>query len=237
MQLEHEFTVPVSVEEAWQVLLDVERVAPCMPGAAVTRVEGDEIDGTVKVKVGPMQVMYRGAARFTERDDEARRVVVVASGKENRGTGTAKATVTGTLAPDGESATRVRVLTDLAITGKPAQLGRGVLDEVGQKLIGRFAEALAAELARHPAAEAAAGPVIAPAPAAATVTPTPAVAPRPEALLTPMGPQPGRPAQDEAIDLLDVGALPVLKRLLVPTAVVSVAVLAAVGLCRRRRRR
>lgn len=155
MRLEHEFTVPVPVAQAWQVLLDVERVAPCFPGATLTRFDGDELGGTVTVKLGPMQLTYRGTAQIQQRDETARRVVVVASGKENRGTGTAKATVTGMLTARGE-ATSVRVVTDLAITGRPAQLGRAMVEEVGHRLVGRFVEALVAELARAPQPEPAA---------------------------------------------------------------------------------
>src|SRR5947209_15173603 len=145
MKLEHEFTVPATVDEAWRVLLDVERVAPCMPGATLTSVDGDEFTGTVKVKVGPIQVTYKGEARFINRDDAAHRVTIEASGKEARGSGTAAATVTAELKADGGQ-TRAVVVTDLNITGRPAQFGRGVMADVGGKLIGRFAECLAEEL-------------------------------------------------------------------------------------------
>lgn len=147
MELEHEFTVPVSVAEAWQVLLDVERVGPCMPGATVLDVRGDEFTGTVKVKVGPISMTYTGEARFAEKDEAARRVVMEAAGKENRGSGTAKATVTASLeSTDGGASTIVKVLTDLTVTGRPAQFGRGMLQDVGGKLIGQFADNLAATL-------------------------------------------------------------------------------------------
>ncbi|HEX6198195.1 MAG TPA: SRPBCC family protein [Jiangellaceae bacterium] len=145
MQLQHEFTVPVPVQHAWDVLLDVERVAPCMPGATVESVEGDSFTGKVKVKVGPITVAYAGSASFREKDAEARRVVVEAKGKETRGAGTAAATVTAQLA-QADGGTKVAVTTDLAITGRPAQFGRGVMDDVGNKLLGQFADCLADQL-------------------------------------------------------------------------------------------
>ncbi len=145
MQLEHVFTVPVPVDEAFTVLRDVERIAPCMPGATIGEVNGDEFTGTVKVKVGPITVTYRGDARFVDVDPERHTATIEASGKETRGSGTARATVRADLVDRGAS-TEVTVTTDLAITGKPAQFGRGVMAEVGEKLIGRFADCLAEQL-------------------------------------------------------------------------------------------
>jgi carbon monoxide dehydrogenase subunit G len=162
MRLDHNFTVPVPVDEAWQVLLDVPRIAPCMPGAALTEFDGDTFAGTVKVKLGPIGLTYRGTGRFVERDEAARRVVIEASGRDTRAAGTAAATVTATLVPEGDS-TRVEVGTDLTVTGKPAQFGRGMLADVSGKLIGQFAVCLASTLAASPAvAEPDAEPVAAP---------------------------------------------------------------------------
>ena len=152
MKLEHEFTVPTSVDEAWKVLLDVERVAPCMPGATLLTVDGDEFTGTVKVKVGPIQVTYKGQAKFAELDESAHRAVIEATGKEARGSGTAAATVVAQMRSTGDTTT-VSVETELNVTGRPAQFGRGVMEEVAGKLIGQFANCLAEELA-SPAAEA-----------------------------------------------------------------------------------
>jgi carbon monoxide dehydrogenase subunit G len=146
MELEHSFTVPVSVARAWDVLLDVERVAPCMPGASLDSVDGDEIKGRIKVKVGPISMTYAGTATFTERDRSAGAVTLEATGKETRGAGTASATVRSVLTDTGGQ-TQVSVHTTLNVTGKPAQFGRGVLAEVGGKLIGIFADNLAAMLA------------------------------------------------------------------------------------------
>jgi carbon monoxide dehydrogenase subunit G len=147
MELEHSFTVPVPKSRAWNVLLDVERVAPCMPGATLDSVDGDEIRGRIKVKVGPINMMYAGTARFIEKDEELGVVTLEASGKETRGAGTATASVRSVL-EDGGNETHVKVLTTLNVTGKPAQFGRGVMNEVGGKLLGIFAANLAATLAQ-----------------------------------------------------------------------------------------
>jgi len=145
VQLENSFTVPVPIDEAWRVLLDIERIAPCMPGAALDSVTGDDFTGRVKVKLGPINLTYQGKASFIEKDEAAHKAVIDARGKDQRGNGTAAAVVTATLKPEGE-ATRVDVLTDLNITGRPAQFGRGVMTDVGNKLLGQFADKLAAQL-------------------------------------------------------------------------------------------
>jgi carbon monoxide dehydrogenase subunit G len=198
MQLEHQFRVPVPVAQAWDVLLDVERIAPCMPGATVESFDGETIVGRVKVKVGPIQVTYSGTARFTDKDEAARRAVIEASAREARGSGTATATITAQLQDDGGSATNVTVTTDLAITGKPAQFGRGVMEEVGNKLLGRFADCLADTLGSEEATGSSTE--------AAAAEPAPAARPSPEP--TPLR----RPVENEAIDLLDTAGLPLLKR-------------------------
>src|SRR6266581_3075175 len=146
MELEHSFTIPVPPEQAWQVLLDVEQIAPCMPGATVDSVDDDVITGRIKVKVGPVALTYTGTGRFVERDDQARTVTLEASGKETRGAGTASAKVRSTLQDEGGQ-TKVVVHTTLSVTGRPAQFGRGVMAEVGGRIIERFATNLAAQLA------------------------------------------------------------------------------------------
>lgn len=145
MQLEHSFTVPVGIDDAWKVLLDIERVAPCMPGAALETVHGDDFTGTVKVKLGPIALTYKGKASFVEKDELAHRAKIHAQGRDARGNGTASAKVTASLSDEGGQ-TKVEVLTDLDITGKPAQFGRGVMVDVGNKLIGQFADCLAGKL-------------------------------------------------------------------------------------------
>ena len=146
MDLEHSFTIPVPPEQAWQVLLDVERIAPCMPGATVDSVDGDVVTGRIKVKVGPVTMTYAGTARFVERDEQTRAVTLEASGKETRGAGTASATIRSTLQGEGNQ-TKVTVHTTMSVTGRPAQFGRGVMAEVGGRIIERFAANLAALLA------------------------------------------------------------------------------------------
>lgn len=213
MRLEHNFVVPVPVEQAWQALLDVERVAPCMPGATLGEVHGDEFTGTVKVKLGPMALTYAGNATFTEKDADAHRVVISAAGKEKKGAGTAKATVTATLAEQG-SQTAVHVITEFTITGRPAQFGRGVLQEVSNKLLDEFATRLSDQLSGT-------GPDPAPA-AASTGGSRSAAGP-------PAGPS---VAGNDAIDVFGVAGFPVLKRL--APAVLGLLALAAIAAILRR---
>jgi uncharacterized protein len=144
MELDHSFTVPVPPDRAWDVLLDVEGIAPCMPGATVEEFDGEVVTGRIKVKVGPVSLTYRGTAKFIERDPAAQVVVVEASGKETRGAGTASATVRASLEPESSgAATKVTMHTTMNVTGRPAQFGRGVIVEVGGKLVEKFADNLA----------------------------------------------------------------------------------------------
>ncbi len=247
MQLDHEFTIPVPVAEAWPVLLDVERIAPCMPGATVTKVDGTNIEGTVKVKVGPITVSYNGTATFLETDEAGRRVVLEARGKESRGSGTASARVTAVLHDEGDK-TRATVNTDLSITGKPAQFGRGVMADVGNKLLGQFSDCLARKLTAGSAVDE-------PAPVAAPGTTSPAgdtgpagatghsaeaaKAAAPASVLdAPAGRhRPVAAAEretDDAIDLLGAAGVPVLKRLAPVLGGVLLLVL-LLGALRRRR--
>jgi uncharacterized protein len=154
MELDNSFTVPVPPDQAWDVLLDVQRIAPCMPGATVDEVEGDVVNGRIKVKVGPVSLTYRGTAKFTERDSDAHLIVMEASGKETRGAGTAAATVRASLAPDASGdGTQVTMHTTMNVTGRPAQFGRGVMVEVGGKLVDQFAANLAQLIAGNSGAE------------------------------------------------------------------------------------
>ena len=234
MKLENRFTVPVPAAQAWDVLLDVERIAPCMPGATLTSRDGDAFEGTVKVKVGPINLTYGGKAKFASLDEEARVAVIEGSGKETRGTGTAKATITCRLLDRGDT-TDVEVDTDLAITGKPAQFGRGVLADVSAKLVDKFAACLSEEILsgspepeREPAAEpepeAGPGPAAAAAGVLASVSATqPAAEPASASASAPAvaapstAPVPTRPAvparrEAEAFVLLDTAGMPVLRR-------------------------
>jgi hypothetical protein len=145
MELTNEFRVAASPDEAWAVLTDLERIAPCMPGAELQEVDGDDHKGVVKVKVGPITAQYKGVARFVERDDAAHRAVLHAEGRETRGQGNANATITAQLSPDGDG-TLVSVVTDLTIAGRVAQFGRGILADVSSKLLTQFADCLGAKL-------------------------------------------------------------------------------------------
>jgi hypothetical protein len=225
MKIEDEFRVDVAVEQAWNVLLDVERIAPCLPGAQLQEVEGDEYRGVVKVKVGPITAQYKGAARIVEADEAARRVVLQADGRDTRGQGTASATVTATLTPDGDE-TVVHIDTDLNITGKVAQFGRGVMADVSSKLLGQFAENLERDVLSSAAAATAAEPASgttagAGGEAGEEASPGPRTVDAPEA---------------EPIDLLQHAGGSVAKRV-VPIVLAIVALLTLRSLRRRRRRR
>jgi len=141
MQITDTFHVDVPVEQAWDVLLDVERIAPCMPGAQLQEVEGDEYRGIVKVKVGPITAQYKGVARIVEADVATRRIVIKAEGRDTRGQGNAAAVVTASLRAD-DTGTEVGIDTDLHVTGKVAQFGRGVMADVSSKLLAQFVECL-----------------------------------------------------------------------------------------------
>jgi uncharacterized protein len=153
VELTHEFTVPASVDDAWAAFNDLERIAPCFPGASLTSYDGESFDGLVKVKLGPISLQYTGKGSFVERDEATHRAVIEAKGKDKRGNGTAAATITASLASAGDASTQVTVKTDLNITGKPAQFGRGVMQDVSDKLLAQFASCLETKLG-EPAAPA-----------------------------------------------------------------------------------
>lgn len=180
MLLAHTFTVPVPIDRAWDTLLDMERVAPCLPGAAVDSFDGEVVSGRVKVKVGPISLQYRGEVTIDERDDAQRRLLMTGLGKEVKGSSSASARIRAHLVDQG-AATEVQVETELDLTGKPAQFGRGIITDVSNRLIGTFATNLEGLLtAEEPtavpasASPASASPASPAAPAAA--------APEPEAL-------------------------------------------------------
>jgi uncharacterized protein len=226
MELTHEFSVEVPVDRAWAVLTDLERIAPCMPGAELQEVEGDDYRGVVKVKVGPMTAKYKGVASFVERDEGGRRAVVRAEGRDTRGQGNASATIVATLEPEG-TGTHVHLATDLTITGKVAQFGRGVLAEVSGKLLDQFVAALEADvLGDAPEPEAPAGADAAPPAAPASATAPTARAESAE----PAGPRAVASRPVEPVDLVGTAGSSVLKR--VGPVLVALAVLA--WLVRRR---
>ena len=220
IELDNSFTVPVSPEKAWDVLLEVERIAPCMPCASVTSIsdDGNEVEGQVKVKLGPLSLSYKGTAKFTDKDHEKNTIAIEATGKETRGAGTASANVQATLQPgDAAGSTLVAIHTSLNVTGRPAQFGRSLLPEVSGKLIAQFASNLEALIASDNSA-AAAEEAVSPeadgtaadssgvaAPAAGTPAPAPVM------------------KQEESLNAFKFVVVPVLKRV-IPVAAVGAAI-------------
>jgi uncharacterized protein len=236
MKLENEFTVPAPVERAWEVLLDVERVAPCLPGATIDGSEGDRYTGTMKIKIGPITTQYKGTVKIEEADEQARRAVMRAQARDSRGQGTAAATITSTM-EEVEGGTRVHVETDMRVTGPAAQFGRGVMQDVSAKLMGRFADCLAEEIA---------GAEPAPAAAPARADGARTVAPQRPAATPPPGPA-GDSAEaaaapsllparrtEEVLDLGEASRDAVLRRL-VPVAAGLAGLVLLLRILRRRR--
>src|SRR6201987_2018943 len=219
IELDNSFTVPVPPEQAWDVLLDVERIAPCMPGASVLSIsdDGNEIEGQVKVKLGPLSLTYKGTAKFTDKDQANRTIAIDATGKETRGAGTASANVQATLKPaETAGSTPVSIHTSLNVTGRPAQFGRSLLPEVSGKLIAQFATNLEALIASDSAAAAAPEETASPE-ADGTAAGSSGVA----AASTP-APAPVM-QQEESLNAFKFVVVPILKRVL-PVAAVGAAV-------------
>ncbi|CAN5248201.1 hypothetical protein BH18ACT9_BH18ACT9_05900 [soil metagenome] len=251
MELTHQFTVPAPIETTWAVFDDIESVAGCFPGAVVTEVDGEDFKGTCKVKLGPIALVYNGTGTFLEKDEAAKRFVVDAKGKDKRGNGTAGALVTASLSEAGSS-TRVDVVTDLSITGKPAQFGRGMIEDISNKLLDQFVACLEQKV-DDSSSEAA--------PAAATQVGTTAAADEPAGSGPEVVPEaapeevPAEPAGSGAVgsstaraggqssgssgDALDLGAtvLPILARAYGKQVLAGLAVLAAVAVILRLLRR
>ena len=227
MELKSEFRVGIPVEQAWSTLTDVEFIAPCMPGAQLTEIDGDEFKGGVKVKVGPITAQYKGSAKFVELDEANRRIVLEASGRDSRGAGNAAAEVTAEMTPDGDG-TVVSIATDLKVTGKVAQFGRGVMADVTEKLIGQFVDSLEqklSEIGDQDDAGAAAEDAAADDAEASDDTGEASAS-------SSSGPRTIDMDEPEPVDLLGTAGRPMLKRLLAPLAVVVFFLLN-----RRRRRR
>jgi uncharacterized protein len=201
MELEHSFTVPADIDTAWNTLLDVERIAMCMPGATLLNVEGDTFNGQVKIKLGPITMVFGGSASFVEKDFANHKLVINASGSETKGTSTAQAIVTTQLVAQSPTLTRVDVNTDLAITGKPAQFGRGVMSDVAGRIIGQFADNLEGVVAAGSGTASSAQD---------SASPTPVSTPAPAA---------------EAIDMMQVAGGAVAKKL-IPVAIVILVIVA-----------
>ncbi|KRE50904.1 hypothetical protein ASG92_26340 [Arthrobacter sp. Soil736] len=243
MELKHHFVVPSSLDNTWHAFNQLEDIAPCFPGATLTSVSGDQFTGTVKVKLGPIAMVYTGTGEFLERNQDSHTVVISATGKDKRGNGTAGATVTAVLTPDGDG-TSVDVTTDMTVTGKPAQFGRGVIQDISDKLLAQFVQCVIGKVGDGAAEEPAepdepaetepaepepaepAGPAEpASAGPAAPAAPPQAAAPAPTA--------PSAPAAE-----LDLGPAvwPVLVRRYGPAVLGAISVLALfVWLARRRR--
>jgi carbon monoxide dehydrogenase subunit G len=224
MEITDQFRVSTPIDETWKVLLDIERIAPCLPGAQLQEIDGEEFRGVVKVKVGPITAQYKGAARLAEVDEVGRRIVIDASGRDTRGQGNASAKILVTMTGD-ESGTEVSVHTDLSITGKVAQFGRGVLGDVSAKLLGQFVERLEADVLGR------GGEAIAPASASTPTAAAPAAS-SPAAAPQAQGPRRIESAEVEPVDLLATAGAPVGRRL-IP---VAVGVIVALLLFRRWRR-
>ncbi len=224
MELKSEFRVGIPVEQAWSTLTDVEFIAPCMPGAQLTEVDGDEFKGGVKIKVGPITAQYKGSAKFVELDEANRRIVLEATGRDSRGAGNAAAEVTAEMTPDGDG-TVVSIATDLKVTGKVAQFGRGVMADVTEKLIGQFVDSLEQKLSEMGESDNADASVDGASSDGAETDAEAADAPASS------GPRQIEMAEPEPVDLLETAGRPMLKRILAPVAVV------ALFLFNRRRRR
>ena len=158
MDLNHQFTVAVPVEDAWRILTDVERIAPCLPGAQLLEIEGETYRGVVKVKVGPIQAQFKGQAIFIERNDIAHKVVLKGEGRDTTGKGNAAAVITAEMTAVDATSTSVTVNTDLSVTGKVAQFGRGAMADISDKLLAQFVVNLNTLIAEQPAAPVAAAP-------------------------------------------------------------------------------
>lgn len=235
MELIHTFDVPAPPERAFTVLRDIERIGPCMPGASIDEVDGDHFTGRVKVKLGPIQVTYRGEADYVDVDPDALTATINAKGRESRGSGTANAVVKAAVTPGPDGGATVRVVTELAITGKPAQFGRSVMNDVGAKLIGQFADCLAGKLADD-APEDGDGESVETDPASTEPSAAPAgggAAPETNgsaAGVASVVDKDRRPpasasapkSEPEAIDLLEVAGAPVAQRLLPVAAAIAV---------------
>ena len=248
IELDNSFTVPVPPEQAWDVLLDVERIAPCMPGATVTSVSDDEIAGQVKVKLGPLSLSYKGTAKFIEKDQASHTIAIEASGKETRGAGTASATVHASLKPgDSGGHTIVSIHTSLNVTGRPAQFGRSLLPEVSGKLIDQFAtnlEALieqggtaapaggAAETAQPETAAQESGGTASTTAATPSSTGTASTGTASTGTASTTAPAP-LPQQEDSLNLVKLVGGPLLKRVLPIAAVAALA--AFIGRLVRRR--
>jgi carbon monoxide dehydrogenase subunit G len=222
IELDNSFTVPVPPEKAWDVLLDVERIAPCMPGASVTSIsdDGNEIEGQVKVKLGPLSLTYKGTAKFTEKDQENLTIAIEATGKETRGAGTASANVQAVLKAADAGSTLVSIHTSLNVTGRPAQFGRSLLPEVSGKLIAQFASNLEALIGSDTATAAVPEETAAPESDGTVADSSGEAVPAPAAAAPAAAPV---MKQEESLNAFKFVVVPILKRV-IPVAAAGAAI-------------
>jgi carbon monoxide dehydrogenase subunit G len=218
MDLQNSFVVPSDIETAFATLQDVEGLAPCMPGATLTGHDGDDFTGSVKVKLGPVSMVFAGTARFVSKDTATWTVVIEGSGKETKGTGTAKGLVTAVLVQEAADRTRVDVNTEITITGKAAQFGRGVMQDVAARIIDQFSANLAAMMTAGGAEAVAEAEAVAAGAAGTTTTARPAAMPH----------------HEDSIDLLGTAGAPVLKRA-IPVVIGLVVVIGVIVWIARRK--
>ena len=221
MDLQNSFVVPSDIDTAWKQLQDVEGLAPCMPGATLTSHDGDDFTGSVKVKLGPVSMVFAGQARFVSKDEATHTVVIEGAGKETKGTGTAKGLVTAVLVQEAPDRTRVDVNTEITITGKAAQFGRGVMQDVAGRIIDQFSANLAAMMTAGGAEATAAAAATAAGGEAGTTTTAP---PKPVEL----------PHHEDSIDLLGTAGAPVLQRA-IPVAIGLIVVIGVIVWIARRK--
>ena len=216
MDLNHEFIVNVPINDAWLILTDLERIAPCLPGGQLTEVEGDTYRGQVKVKVGPIVAQFKGQASFVTRDDAAHTASLKAEGRDTTGKGTAAATITAQLTSVTPTSTKCTVVTDLTISGKVAQFGRGALADVSDKLLAQFADNLNQLISSAPATTTTSTTT-----STTTTTPAPVAAASPEIRKI-------ESAEVAPLDLLGTAGAPILKRAIPVVVALIVAVIAAI---------
>ncbi len=216
MDLNHQFTVNVPIAEAWVILTDLERIAPCLPGAQLTEVEGDTYRGQVKIKVGPILAQFKGQASFISRDDVAHKASLKGEGRDTTGKGNASAVITAELTSVSPTSTTCTVHTDLTISGKVAQFGRGALADVSDKLLAQFSENLNQLITGAPSTSTPTTPAAA---TAATSAPAPAPSEQPAIRII-------NSPEVAPLDLLGTAGAPILKRA-IPALIAVVAVVAA----------
>jgi carbon monoxide dehydrogenase subunit G len=235
MELVNDFTVNVPVDEAWVTLTDVERIAPCLPGAQLQEIEGDTYRGVVKIKVGPIVAQFKGQAIFVEKDEVNHRAVLKAEGRDTGGKGNASALITAQLTSKGEGSTYVEVTTDLTITGKVAQFGRGALADVSNKLLGQFVDNLETTVLNEPRHETAATTADVASEAVPDAVAAPAAAPAQASSSSAAAEQPTvRKIESKEVaplDLVDAAGGAMVKRLL-PLGILAIVL---VLILRRRR--